>query len=701
METCREVIARVIAVAPCYLGLIVLVALCVLRSSIGTRLDSFTVDEPWHIVAGTSYARTSDFHLNPEHPPLVKLWVGAAMPVDFKLRPAAALSEKAQERDWVEKTMFKDNDAAQAQRYSRAAMWSLNATLIFVLGLLLWRACGWIWAAGTLAFLAIDPTVGAHLPVVMTDLPLALTLMIAVVAASVLAATWQWRWVAGCGIAVGLALGAKHSALAGLCGLFAIMLCACTVGWHRREDGGNEILRWEPWRVVLIRIGKLGCVAALAVAVLWALYGFHFHAAADGSDAFNRTMSGKIADLQVPYWGAGIAFADHWHLLPRAYLWGLADTVRTGLEARGISEHFIWGSHYFGTAPWFAWPAIVIAKLPLALLMLGLLGGALLWRARIRRSARWMLWILLGTCVVHLLALIGSGGVWGGIRHATPLLTGASILAGIAVAEAWRRRSRSIAVVVAALFIAAFAMTIREPRLWEYQNELAGGSAGAYRYFSNEGLDVGQRFAEIRVFHDRVIRPSGLPLYSSYWMIEEQIRAAKLNFHKRVDSLDDTNVAGRYEGYFVYTMTDTLPWKSWDWDPREVFADLTLVARFGYVGIWKGTQVRPQTRASGLSSKIMDYIYKENGHDWALVARKLEEVVALMPQKIDSAVELGNAYLRLGDGTHAIEAYRRLLDQKKVPLDALVRRQLESQIALVAASADPAKLQPMRNPWLE
>src|SRR3546814_3521798 len=89
--------------------LLALVLLAVLRSSTGTRLDSFTIDEPWHIVAGTSYARGDGFHLNPEHPPLVKLWVGAAMPADFRLRPQNTLAEKTQEREWVEQTMFLDN----------------------------------------------------------------------------------------------------------------------------------------------------------------------------------------------------------------------------------------------------------------------------------------------------------------------------------------------------------------------------------------------------------------------------------------------------------------------------------------------------------------------------------------------------------------------------------------------------------------
>jgi hypothetical protein len=111
--------------------------------------------------------------------------------------------------------------------------------------------------------------------------------------------------------------------------------------------------------------------------------------------------------------------------------------------------------------------------------------------------------------------------------------------------------------------------------------------------------------------------------------------------------------------------------------------------------------VRPRTRASSLSAKVMDYIYKENGADWALVARRLEEVTALMPQTIDAGVELGNAWLRLGDGAHAIAAYRRLLEQTKTPLDPAFAQQLRAQIARIETGEDPSRLQPLRDPWLE
>jgi hypothetical protein len=672
-------------------ALIVLLALlAIARSAIGTRLDSFTVDEPWHIVAGTTYARTGDFALNPEHPPLVKLWVGATAPADFKLRPKAALSEKSQEREWVEKTMFFDNDASAAQSRSRIAMWSFHGVLLLVLGLLLWRAFGLAWAAGSLAFLAIDPTVGAHLPVVMTDLPLALTLVIAAVCAGLLASGWRWRWVAGCGLAVGIALTAKHSALAGLAGLGIGLLLAAVLGW--RKGGARE---------AGTRLLKLLACGLLAVAVLWAQYGFRFHAAADGSDAFNRPMPEKIAELRLPHWRAGIAFADRHQLLPRAYLWGLADTVRTGVEGRSIGMHFVWGKVHYGNPPWFSWPAILLSKLPLALLVLALAALPLLSRTRLSPAARWSLAAVVAACGFHMTALVGSGGIWGGVRHALPVIAGAAVLAGGALAFAWQRRSRLALAGVVALYVAALLMTIREPRLWEYHNELVRGTGNAYRYFGNEGLDLGQRFAEVRGFHDRVIAPSGEPLYVDYWMGEQQIRAAGLKYRRRVESLEDNNVEGLYSGWFVYPMSDTLAWPQWDWDPKVVFKDMRMVVRFGHVGIWHGTMRRPQTRASSMASRVTDYIYKENGHDWALVAARLEEVVAQMPQKVDAGVELGNAWLRLGERDKAVTAYRRLLEQDKVPLEPMLAEQLQAHIDRVATATDLSAVEPMRNPWLE
>ena len=345
--------------------IVLLVALAVLRSQAGTRLDGWTVDEPWHVVAGESYQRTGDFRLNPEHPPLVKLAVAVAVPDDFALRPPAVLTEKSQERELVEETMFFDNrergDATQAA--ARRGMWAFHALLLLALGAGLWRASGLPWAAGTLAFLALEPSIGAHLPVVMTDLPLALTFGVSAVAAGVLCATWRWPAMLATGFAFGLMLGAKHSALAGAGGLALVLAAGALAGVRR--GGARELGR----RALLLVLA-----AALSVVVLWSQYGFRFHAGPDGSDAFNRTMSDKIADLNLPAWRAGIAFADEHRLLPRAYLWGLADTVRAGVEGRGQAAHWVWGVLHKGEAPWYTWPSVVVVKMPLALLALALFG---------------------------------------------------------------------------------------------------------------------------------------------------------------------------------------------------------------------------------------------------------------------------------------------------------------------------------------
>ena len=667
---------------------VLLSLLAVWRSAIGTAQDGFSIDEAWHIVAGTSYARGEGYHLNPEHPPLVKRWVGAWMPDSFKLRPPKPLKEKEEERRWVQETMYQDNVPAAAQAVSRPAMWTLNGLLLCVLGLLLWRVFGLAWAAGTLAFLALEPTVAAHMPVVMTDLPLGLTLAIAALCTGLLATTWRWRWAVATGLAMGLALTAKHSALAGLAGLALMLVAAAAWG-----------LRTSP-REALRRTAMGATAALLALVVLWGAYDFRFKADPDGRDHYNRPIAEKIGELRLPHWQQSLAFADRHALLPESYLWGLADTVRTGVEGRSGSLFRIWGTLYEGTPPWFSWPAIVASKLPLALMALALAG--LLASARAARDARlrWPLLAVVLACTFHMAALVGSGGVWGGVRHALPVVLGLAIGAGAALDWAWRRRSRAWLALVAVPYIAAFAMTIREPSAWEYHNELVGGTANAYKYFDNEGLGLGQRYPQLRDYYHRVIAPSGLPLYSRF-APEEILRADRIVFRRQVETIDDTNVEGRLTGWFVMGMGTLLPVPQADWDPKRDLKGRVLVARFGPMGVWKGTQNDPRGRAEAMGGRVFDYIYKENGQDWAKVALRLEEALKELPMAIPGYFELGNAYLRLGRREDAIRAYNGMFVQKQMPIDPLVAKQVHAQIDALKAGTPLAQLKPLRNPWLE
>ena len=669
--------------------LLALVLAGIARSHWGTRSDSFTIDEPWHVVAGVSYVRTGDFRLNPEHPPLVKLVAGAGQSREFVLPPFAPLVEKSQERDWVEDVVFFQNDAAAVQRDTRVSLWAFHGVLVLALGLLLWRALGLAWAAGSLAFLALEPSVAAHLPVAMTDLPLALTLAVAVACAGLLLATWQWRWVLAAGVALGLVLGSKHSGLAGVAGVGAVLAVGVLAGWR------------EGWAEGVRRLGRVVAAGVLGLAVLWAMYGFRFHAGPDGSDGFNRAMADKVADLNIPHWRLAIGVADQTRLLPRAYLWGLSDTVRAGVEGRGQSSHFVWGVNHKGAPPWFTWPSIVVAKVPLGLLAMALLGLLLLRWKSLPPAGRWLLAAGAGGGLVHMAALMSGQGTYGGIRHALPLVVLLALPAGALVAFAWQRVGAAVRVAALVPLAAALVMTIGEPRLWEYHNELAGGSEGAYRQFGNEGLDLGQRWHEIKAFHDAVIVPEGATLYSDYWFMEEQAIAARTNYRRKVDSIDDTNTAGVYEGYFIYPMMMTLPWPEWGWDPAVNLAGLEQVKRLGFVAIYKGRREDPLGRASDVYGRVLEHLYREGGGRDEVVAARLEEVVARAPFHVGAAIELGNAQLRLGDLAAARAAYTVPLEQQMMPVEPLVKAQLEAQLARLDTATDPAAIPPLRNPSME
>ena len=96
-----------------------MVLLAIVRSWWGTKLDAVTADEPWHIVAGVEYVRTGNFRLNPEHPPLSKLLVGAMMPERFTLRPYTVISEKTAERGSSSTTTIAPHNHAPARPCGR------------------------------------------------------------------------------------------------------------------------------------------------------------------------------------------------------------------------------------------------------------------------------------------------------------------------------------------------------------------------------------------------------------------------------------------------------------------------------------------------------------------------------------------------------------------------------------------------------
>src|SRR3546814_974916 len=59
-------------------------------------------------------------------------------------------------------------------------------------------------------------------------------------------------------------------------------------------------------------------------------------------------------------------------------------------------------SDLYGHPPWFSWPSILVAKLPLALLMLALAGLPLAFRRDLPAGARWTLAMVAAACGLYM-----------------------------------------------------------------------------------------------------------------------------------------------------------------------------------------------------------------------------------------------------------------------------------------------------------
>ena len=314
---------------------LLLVALAILRSAIATRRDGFTIDEAYHIAAGVSYVKYHDFRINPEHPPLVKLWVGIVMhTTGFRLDSLRQFNDKPGERAFANLAVFRQNDPDSVQRRARAAMYALNGFLLLALAFALERVFNAGVSLGTLLFLAIDPTVAAHLPVVMTDLPVALLSTTAVVLAARAFRDWIWTDLAACSAFLGLALTAKHSAPIVAVG---IALVGSVVAIAQPLASSSHSRR--------LRVVKLCAVLGGAMLVLWASYLFRYAESPAGPESFNRPLIDKINDVASPTYHAVLATMATTHVVPRAYLWGFADTIRAGMEGRE-SPQLIFGKVY-------------------------------------------------------------------------------------------------------------------------------------------------------------------------------------------------------------------------------------------------------------------------------------------------------------------------------------------------------------------
>lgn len=458
------------------------------------RRKSQTYDEALHLYAGYRYLVCSDLAFNPEHPPLFKLLAGLAllpypaliMPRDCNSSLPNKFGAYRQGRDFL---YGNDSEVGGAAGHREADVLlrrgrMLEAILAVALAALIYGAAAAMFSpeAGLIALLmaVFEPNLLAHGALVTSDTAVACFIFAAVFALYKYCERGDLRMLAAAGILSGVALAAKHSAVL-LLPIVALLL-ALEMG-KERIDGPvrRGPLYRRPDRVLLV-------MTICAVAVLWGFYSFRFSA--------SPSLHERLPIEQ--YYGFGSANGSRQayeidvlpalarlHLLPDAYLYGLADVLT---ESRAGRPLFLLGRRY-PRGQWFYFPVVLAVKLTLGtiVLMACLPFAARSLAADHARALRFLL-------VPPLIFLAFSMGskLDIGVRHLLPIFPFLLILAAGGASALAMRSGTWRAVIVAALGFHAASSLHVFPDYLAYSNEIWGGTANTYRWLSDSNVDWGQ-----------------------------------------------------------------------------------------------------------------------------------------------------------------------------------------------------------------
>jgi tetratricopeptide (TPR) repeat protein len=407
-------------------------------------------------------------------------------------------------------------------------------------------------------------------------------------------------------------------------------------------------------------------------------------------ESFNRPFIEKINDLASPRYHAVLATMAATHLVPRAYLWGFADTIRAGMEGREFSQ-LIFSRAYHFRGPKYFFPGIIAVKVPIGLIALILFGLFLFLTRRIPWD--WILscGVVLAVAVLFLLVL-SNGATYAGVRHALPVVVLLSVFAGISIEMALSSKTPQFRILVALAFVASAVSALPQMRPWEYFNEFVGGTANAYKYFGDEGVDLGQRIKELAEYYRRELKPKGLRPDCLYDASEEEFMARGIDYFGSDKKRDPPLIELPERSGTIFIAPHELSWRSY-WD-RAALREATPVKRLGNLFIFRGTFYLPGQAASALYDRGMSKIYGEKPDD-AEAEKAFRRSVELDPTAYFVHIELGNLYLKRGSREECVREYTEAL---KYALDVPeIRSALQNQIQRVSREA-LAGVTPLRDP---
>jgi len=359
-------------------------------------------DEPFHVLRGMHW-QTGHQYIHTEHPPLG--------PLGFALLPRLLgfqYSDTGSKLTDGNSILYENGEYLNTLVAFRVG----NLLFFWIVSVLLyyWVSCrGSRWnAAIAVAFFTLCPTVLGHSGVATTDLPMTAMLLGTVV--FVERAIWKptnARWIVA-GLATGLALLAKFSAM-----LFVPICFLVLFGLSPKSLRASDS-KWKPLLNLTFFILAL-------FATVWCIFGFSLGTLGSiriKEYAFEGFPS-SLSKLVVPFpeFIAGIVWA------------------KSKLEM-GHGDYFFGMTSEGGSLLFF--PTVLAIKTPLAMLSLCLISCLACCRRISKHKSSWMDWPMLPLVISGaLLAAVMPSSVNIGVRHLLPIYPFLSALAADGCQRAW------------------------------------------------------------------------------------------------------------------------------------------------------------------------------------------------------------------------------------------------------------------------
>ncbi len=441
--------------------------------AITVRGESQTYDESNQLLSGYSYLATGHFTVALEQPPLVKLL--CAIPVAL-LRPDPPPSHIALENPWPAGREFLYHNRTPADSMLMAGRSSAIAISV-LLGVAIAVWAGWRFGprVALLAVLlyALDPNFLANGRYIKNDVAAALAIFVTAMIWGAYLARPCRKLLLLSGVALGLALTTKFSALI----LLPVMLILYAIRrWQERRGFG-----------IAACARLFGGVGLIAFLVIVAVYGFEVRPLGE-SGIFRRLWP-------TASWAAGLP-------IPALGYWrGLADMGLKQTETGLASAYLLGRTSRFGW--WYMSPVAFAVKTPLADLALVALAAAIagrrLWRASLRAVDFKWFQLAVPPAVYAAVSLLSHFNA--GLRHLLPLYPFLFVFVAAVLLAQPVPRWRWMAVLAGAVLLLVESAAIH-PHYLAFFNALAGGPIGGQRILVDSNLDWGQDVKNLKAYLD-------------------------------------------------------------------------------------------------------------------------------------------------------------------------------------------------------